>query len=181
MTGEKTEMTERRESPEKPAEGHRYFPIFMDSQGQRVLVIGGGNVALRRVRTLVEFRFHISLVAEEIRDPIRALAEAGRIRLIRDRWRREDPEMLALLEGADMVLACTDDRDLNRQIGTLCRDRDIPVNLCDAREGSDFWFPAVAMNDELTMGLTGSGEDHATVRRAAAVLRRIIEEKSYRE
>lgn len=81
--------------------------------------------------------------------------------------------------SADLILACTDDRQLNRQIGAYARRRGIPVNVCDAREESGFWFPAVALNEELTMGLVGNGRSHDTVRNAAAALREIIEERKY--
>ena len=80
---------------------------------------------------------------------------------------------------ADMILACTDDRELNRSIGDYAKRKKIPVNVCDAREESTFWFPAIAVNDELAMGLVGTGEDHAVVRRAAAALRAVIEDKKY--
>lgn len=171
--------------------------MFLDSEGCRVLVIGGGNVAQRRIRTLARFEFEITVIAEEVTEEIRNLGEEGRIRYVRGKcFVKEEPlqkpDALGSAETsgsaehlridawpADVILACTDDRELNRQIGTFCRQRDIPVNVCDAREESTFWFPAVALNEELTMGLVGTGEDHTVVSKAAAALRQVIEERSY--
>ena len=170
---------------------HRYFPMFLDSEGCRVLVIGGGNVAQRRIRTLARFEFEITVIAEEVTEEIRNLGEEGRIRYVRGKCAvvaepLQKPEKSGSAEHlridawpADVILACTDDRELNRQIGTFCRQRNIPVNVCDAREESTFWFPAVALNEELTMGLVGTGEDHTVVSKAAAALRQVIEERSY--
>lgn len=155
---------------------HRYFPMFIDTKGQRVLVIGGGNVARRRVQTLAAFEFEITVIADAVTEEIRRLAESGAVTWIEERWPPTDPNEC---RSADIILACTDDRQLNRQIGEFCRERGIPVNVCDAREESGFWFPAIALNDELTMGLVGSGEDHNAVRQAAAVLRQVIQERSY--
>ena len=201
---------------------HRYFPMFIDTAGKTVLVIGGGTVAERRILTLLEFGFQIEVIAERLTDRLRGLAEDGRFRYVRGSCgtagapddagqdavaarkgtagaqaearkgtagaqaeaSAEDaaPAPVPLGEHpADILLACTDDRELNRRIGEYGRSRRIPVNVCDAREESTFWFPAVALNDELTMGLVGNGASHGTVRQAAAMLREIITGKEYRK
>ena len=190
---------------------HRYFPMFIDTAGKTVLVIGGGTVAERRILTLLEFGFQIEVIAERLTDRLRGLAEDGRFRYVRGccgtagapddagqdaaaarkgtagaqaEASAEDavPAPVPLEEHpADILLACTDDRELNRRVGEYGRSRRIPVNVCDAREESTFWFPAVALNDELTMGLIGNGASHGTVRQAAATLREIITGKEYKE
>ena len=151
---------------------HPYFPMFIDSREKSVLVVGGGKVATRRVQSLLQFCFRVTVVSPKLSDELRGLAETGDIEHIQDRF---SPGHLA---GMDMVCACTDDRKVNQQIGEACRQQ-IPVNVCDAREESEFWFPAIALNEELTMGLVGNGQEHGTVRKAAAVFRRIIIERSY--
>lgn len=229
---------------------HRYFPLFIDTEGARTLVIGGGSIARRRVQTLSQFGFQITVIADRICDEIRAMERDGRIECIEEPLTPDCDEIRAaegeeriecieetltsetaieLLEGfrtgsgqieeecrgpegteglkaetapnrehapagstqkrreacsahapvTDLVLACTDDRQLNKNIGEHCREHGIPVNVCDAREESTFWFPAIALNEELTMGLVGDGTSHGTVRDAAAALREIIEERNY--
>lgn len=153
--------------------GKRYFPAFVDSKGQKVIVAGGGLVAERRIKTLMGFEFEVTVIAPEMTETLAEMAKAGSFRFIKDSF---VPEMA---EGAYMVLICTDDRELNRIAGSYCRDRNIPVSVCDARDESTFWFPAVAVNDELTMGLVGDGSDHKKTKRAAAKLREIIEGKAY--
>ena len=83
-------------------------------------------------------------------------------------------------EGAWMLLACTNDRETNRTIGQFGRENHILINVCDARNESTFWFPAVGLSDELTMGLVGTGKDHMNVKKAAAMLRDVIEKKEYK-
>lgn len=203
---------------------HRYFPMFIDTAGKTVLVIGGGTVAERRILTLLEFGFQIEVIAERLTERLCELAEDGRFRYVRGSCgiggspdtagqdaaaaagtaaaRKGTPAARKGTAGAqaeasaedaapapvpleehpaDILLACTDDRELNRRIGEYGRSRQIPVNVCDAREESTFWFPAVALNDELTMGLVGNGASHGTVRQAAAMLREIITGKEYRK
>ena len=176
---------------------HTHFPMFIESTGKKVLVIGGGKVAERRILTLKEFGFEITVISETLTETLTALSAEGSFLYRRGRCFVEEPDSRRQTRGtdgaepdgpddiwielwpADLLLACTDDRSLNRQIGEFGRRRGIPVNVCDAREESTFWFPAIALNDELTMGLVGSGKSHGTVRKAAAALRKIIEERSY--
>jgi len=77
------------------------------------------------------------------------------------------------------VTACTSDRQVNQMIGENCREAGIPVSVCDAREESTFWFPAVAVNEEVTVGIVGSGETHDVTRKAASAVRKVIEERKY--
>lgn len=159
---------------------HDHFPMFIDAKNKSVIVIGGGNIAGRRIKTLSQFSFRITVISDSVIDEISDLCDGERIRHIAGSF---DPgnigEYAELFDEAFMVLACTDDRETNARIGVLCRDRGIQVNVCDAQDESTFWFPALASSDELVMGLVGDGSSHETVRKAAAELRRIIEERLY--
>ena len=159
---------------------HDHFPMFIDAREKSVLIIGGGKIAERRIQTLSKFSFHITVLSKQLTDEIQRLCNDRQITYVPEAFDPEDPQVCAeLLGNSFMVLACTDDRETNRRIGSLCRERGIQVNVCDAQEESTFWFPAVAVNDELVLGLTGDGTSHETVRKAAAKLRRTIEEKHY--
>ena len=159
---------------------HDHFPMYIDTKDKSVVVIGGGSIAERRINTLSKFSFNVTVISRQITDEIQSLCDGERIRHIDAIF---DPENLGdfaeLFAEAFMVLACTDDRETNAQIGAVCKEHDIPVNVCDAQDESTFWFPAIATNDELVMGLVGDGSSHETVRKAAAALRQIIEERLY--
>ena len=159
---------------------HDHFPMYIDTKDKSVVVIGGGSIADRRIKTLSKFSFQITVLSEQITDEISSLCDGNRIRYVPGTFNLEKPESyIEIFAPAFMVLACTDDRDLNEQIGSFCKEHDIHVNVCDAQDESTFWFPAVALNDELVMGLVGDGNSHETVRNAAAALRKIIEERLY--
>ncbi len=151
-------------------ETHRFFPLFVDSRRCRIVVVGGGAVAERRTEVMTQFEFPIDLISETVTKTLRGLAEEGKLAWIKESFKFHH------LDGADVVLACTDDRETNRSIGVFCRGRGVLVNVCDAREESTFWFPAIACNDDLTMGLIGDGSNHGAVRDAAAHLRGILKE-----
>jgi precorrin-2 dehydrogenase/sirohydrochlorin ferrochelatase/precorrin-6A/cobalt-precorrin-6A reductase len=153
------------------AEKLRWFPFFQNIHNKRVVVAGGGAIALRRVKTLLHFDCAIEIIAPELRSELAATAAAN-------------PESLSVslrpFESADCrgdyVLALTNDRELNRRIALECHEKDIPVSVADCKEESTFYFPAVILWDKVVAGLSSGGRDHALVRKTADRLRSIIEE-----
>ncbi|HJA11345.1 MAG TPA: bifunctional precorrin-2 dehydrogenase/sirohydrochlorin ferrochelatase [Candidatus Mediterraneibacter merdipullorum] len=141
------------------------FPMFIDLSGKEVLVAGGGNIALRRVRTLLAFGARIRVTAPRLSRELEQLASGGKIKAEQRTYQTED------IKGMDMVLAATDDRETNRRICTDCRAAGIPVNVADDRRLCDFYFPSVVLTDDAVVGISCGGGDHAKVKE----LRRKIE------
>lgn len=161
----------------------RHFPLFIDTLDQKVVVIGGGNIAERRVMTMSEFGFDITVVSGDLTDTLKRMEEGKAIKWVPGKFQTggEQPGGIeALMDSAWLVLACTNDRNVNRAVGEYCRGINKLVNICDARNESTFWFPAVALNEELTVGVVGKGNDHMNVKKAAAALREVVENKSYK-
>ena len=150
--------------------GPLYFPLFVDLSGTGVLVVGAGAVALRRVKALLDFAGSVTVVAPTVRDELDAMAEAGRITLLRRPFRSSD------LEGAGLVLAATDDPQLNAEIARLARSRSIPVNVSSDKTLCDFYFPGVARKGSIVVGVTAGGTDHAGAKRVTQAVRKLLEE-----
>lgn len=146
-----------------------WFPLFVDLSEKRVLVVGAGMIATRRAMTLLSFCRRVAVVAPAASRDIAFEAASGRLRLdVR-------PFEPADLDGADLVVAATDDPTLNADIAALCRARAIPVNVASDHTLCDFYFPGIAMSDDLVVGVTASGKDHRRVRQAAEKLREALE------
>ena len=146
-----------------------FFPMFMDLSCRRALVVGGGRIAARRVNALVQFCPDITVVAPTIHPDIAALVDGGRVKALERTFDMDD------LDGADIVLACTDDPALNADIARACRDRGIPVNDASDRRRCDFLFPGIARRGEVVAGVTAGGSDHALARRATEAVRECLE------
>ena len=149
-----------------------YFPMFVDLSNRRVLVVGAGEVAARRIGTLTNFTPLITAVAPEVHPEIAALEREGKLRVNRRRFEADD------LRGADLVLAATDDEDLNERICTMCRVLRIPVNVASDRRMCDFFFPGIARQGNVVVGVTASGEDHGRARAVTARLRQCLEDSN---
>lgn len=143
----------------------RYFPMFIDISGKEFLVFGGGNIAFRRVRTLLDFGAKVTVVAPEICKELRLLAEADKSLALE--YRRYRP---GELRSPEAVLAATDDDAANGLIYQECQKKHIKANVASDKTKCDFYFPAIVQKDNLTVGITANGQDH---KKAAETRRRI--------
>lgn len=145
-----------------------YFPMFVDISQKKIVVVGGGTIATRRVETLLAFAEDILVVSPKVTEKIRVLCEAGDVRWMCSEY------CPAVLEGADIVLAATDDPVCNERIVGDCRERGILVNTSHKKEMCDFYFPAIAKNETIVAGITASGKNHTQARRAREEIERIL-------
>ena len=138
------------------------FPLFVDLNDKTVLVVGGGPVAARKARVLLDYGPRVLVCAPRFVPELEQLSGAELLR---------QPFAPELLEGVSLAVAATDDRVLNRTVAQLCRKRAIPVNVADSREESTFLFPAVVRRGRLSVGISTGGASPA----AAAHVRRTLE------
>lgn len=130
-----------------------YFPVFIDMTGRTVLIAGAGKIALRRVRTLLQFGACIRVVAPDICRELEEMEAEGKLRTECRAYQPGDAQ------GAALVIAATDSREANRQIWEDCRMAGVPVNVADDKELCDFYFPSVVMTEEAVVGISSGGND----------------------
>lgn len=126
-----------------------YFPMFINLKNERVLVVGGGKVALRKIKKLLPFGAQITVVAPEILDEIEAMEQLA---LYKRCFCVEDLEVRPAV-----VIAATNQKEVNRQISTLCRERNIPVNVVDDPDECSFLFPALVQQGNFSAGISTAG------------------------
>lgn len=135
-----------------------YFPFFVELEGKKGVIVGGGTVAARKVEKLLAFGPDLTVIAPDIEACVKTQGEllqkdaAGSLRFEERTFRMED------LEGADFVIAATDDTALNGEIADYCKVRRIPVNVADDREKCTFFFPALVKDGPLTVGISTDGK-----------------------
>lgn len=136
-----------------------YFPLFVNIAGKKIIVAGGGKIALRRVRTLLKFGADICIISPEVCQEIAGLEKEGVIKLLYRKYQSGD------VKGAFMVIAATDDADVNNLIKEECGQNDIPVNTADKKSRCDFYFPSVVLTDETVIGISSGGDDPSAVKK----------------
>lgn len=135
----------------------KFFPLFMDLTEKKIVVIGGGTIASRRIKTLTEFSNHILVVAPVVTKEIEQLIAEGKICRIEDVYRIEQ------LKEADIVIAATNRQQVNQQVLADVRsiekkeNRRILVNVVDDKECCDFYFPGIVQKEEAVIGISTCG------------------------
>ncbi|RXE58042.1 precorrin-2 dehydrogenase/sirohydrochlorin ferrochelatase family protein [Acetivibrio mesophilus] len=145
-----------------------YFPLFISSKGKKALVIGGGNIAARRISTLLNFEFDITVVAPKITKKIRQFAEDGLITYIQREFLEED------LVDKFLVVAATDKREVNKYAGERAKELGAYVSVADVKEECNFYFPAVITKDEVVIGVTSGGKSHKMVKDISNTVRKVL-------
>lgn len=148
----------------------RYFPMFVDLSDKKIVVVGGGNIATRRVKTLLKFTRNIKAVAPQMTQELLELGKTGFVETLLRPVRRSD------FAEAYMVITATNDHKLNDEIYHICKAEGIYVNVADDKEKCDFYFPGVYLQDELVVGITASGQDHKKARRVRVAIEAALEE-----
>lgn len=126
-----------------------YFPLFMELKDRDCLVVGGGRVAWRKVKVLMDFGARVSVVAPEI---ISEIGELGPDQLLEREFLDDD------VWGRILVVAATDDETLNQRISRLCQARSIPVNVVDQIQDCSFIFPAYVKRGEVVAAFSSGGQ-----------------------
>ncbi len=145
-----------------------YFPVFFDLAGQRVLIVGGGEVALRKISLLERTGAHITVVAPEIAPELLQRAAAGRLSVNVREFMPGD------LDGMRLVIVATSRRAVNRWIANLSESRNIPVNVVDDREASRFIVPAIVDRDPVLVAISTGGAAPVLARRVRERLEALI-------
>lgn len=144
-----------------------YFPLFLNMKEKQVLVFGGGKIAVRRTKALLEFGARVRVVAPEISEELEELARETENLLLE--YRRYRPSEL---EEEDFVLAATNDETVNTTIFRECRHKHIWVNVASDKEKCDFYFPGIVQEGDITVGVTANGKDHRKAAEVTAKIRR---------
>ena len=138
-----------------------YYPIFLDLRSKPVLVVGGGTVATRKVKGLLESNALITVVAPAISSELRVLSQ---VTLTEREYESTD------CRGCALVFAATDKRDVNAQIARDAASLGIPANIADAPEECGFIVPARISEGGIQIAVSTGGTDP---RRAVAIRDRI--------
>ena len=143
--------------------------MFVDLSDKKIVVVGGGNIATRRIKTLLHFTRNITAVAPKTTMELHELGKAGFVNLINRPVKRSDFAM------AFMVIAATNDWKLNDEIYRVCKEQGIYVNVADDKSKCDFYFPGIYMQDEVVVGITASGLNHKKARRVRVAIQEAME------
>jgi precorrin-2 dehydrogenase/sirohydrochlorin ferrochelatase len=137
----------------------RLYPIYADLSGRSVLVVGGGSVAARKVRRLLECGADVTVVSRETCDALNDLNTDNNLHIIHRSYRDGDAE------GRWLVVAATDSEGVNRRVSRQAEERNIFCNVVDVPQLCSFHVPAVVRRGLLQLAISTGGASPAMARR----------------
>ncbi len=130
----------------------KYFPLFFKLNGVKVLVVGGGEVARRKILQLLDYGAEITVAAPKITRIIEKLVQAGEIRWLNRSYQSPEAEEYAL------VIATTDNPSVNRITHRDAVRSGIPINVVDKPELCTVIFPSIIRREGFTLALSSGGK-----------------------
>lgn len=128
---------------------NRFFPLFINLTGKEALVIGAGKIAIRKVKTLLEYGAQVSVITKEIKEKEFFILKNINIKI------GEFEE--TLLENKFIVVAATDNPEFNRYIYELCNSKNILVNNITSKEDMNCRFASILETEEYQIGISAKG------------------------
>ena len=145
-----------------------HFPVFLDLKNRHCLIIGGGSVATRKVENLLNANAHIIVISPECSDDLAQLANENKITLIQREY--EDADIIR----AFLVVAATDNADVNADIAKACDKANIMVNVADNPELCSFIFPSILDRSPVTVAVSTGGASPVLARQLRMKLETMI-------
>lgn len=140
------------------------FPLFIDLTGKRTVVFGGGEVALRKIKTLLLFSPAIEICAQSVCEEIRQMI-CGKIIKEAQTVINFDGEEVPEILDAFMVICATDNEVFNHRMAKKCQAMGIWVNSATSAADCTFIFPSVTVRGDIVCGMTSSGSAPALTKR----------------
>jgi len=128
------------------------YPVFLELASRRVVVVGGGAVAVRKAQALLEAGARLVVVAEHISDMMMAICAGSNAEVVRSKYSKD------YLVGAVLAIAATNDRRLNKQIYKDCQELEVLCNVVDEPQLCDFFVPAVVKRGRLQIAIGTEGD-----------------------
>ena len=139
------------------APGGAVYPVGLRLLDRRVVVVGGGQVAHRRVAGLLEARAQVTVVSPEVTPALEALVAPGSLTWLRRRYEPGD------LDGAWYAVAATDDPAVNAAVAAEAEGARIFCARADDRASSSVWTPATGRHGDLVVGVHGGGDPQRAI------------------
>lgn len=145
-----------------------YYPAFISIKGRKCAVVGGGEVALRKVKILLEQGADVKVISPDLCPGLKHLAGNGEIKAFPRKYQAGD------LQDAFLAFAATDDADVNREMVMEAHEKRVLINVADQPDKCDFIVPSYLRRGDVTIAISTGGKSPALARKIRTRLEKII-------
>lgn len=156
-----------------------FFPLFVNIENKEVLIIGGGKIGGRKAQTLREYGGNVTVYSEKVTEE--AILADENIKVVNKNASNDEVEIRELVKKYFLVVAATDDMELNDRISHMCMSENILVNNVSSKTVMNAMFGAVVKNDEFQIGIGSYGKSCRRSKALKGKVQEIIDEISKTE
>lgn len=150
-----------------------FFPVYVNLKGEEALVIGGGKLGNRKTSTLREYGANVTVYSKNIVSE--ELAAREDIKFIFENVENNEEFISKLVENYFIVIAATDDLELNDNISKICMNKKILVNNVSSKEVMNTMFGAIIKNDEFHVAVSTNGKSCRRAKAMKSVIQKAID------
>lgn len=147
-----------------------YYPIMLNIANKKCLVVGGGNIAYRKILYLLEFGATVTVLSSSFIDEILELPKSHKVKLVKRNYQKND------VDNYFLVVVATNDKFINKEISDECKKKNILVNVVDDKELSTFIVPSVMRKGDLTISISTNGKSPLLAKRIKEMLDNMFED-----
>ena len=145
-----------------------YYPAYLNIEGRRCIVVGGGKIAERKVESLLECGAVVTVISPHLSPVLQKLCDSSQIEVVRRRYLQGD------LARAFVVVAATDDESVNARVSGEALENGALVNVADDPKRSNFIVPAVIRRGDLVVSISTGGRSPALAKKLRGELERTL-------
>ena len=151
-----------------------WFPLFVNLKNKKVLVIGGGKVAFKKISKIMEYEADITVIAENIAEE--KLLELKNLKIENNRKiENNKDEIEKLVEEYFLVIAATDNEELNENIAEICDSKGILINNVSSKTKMNSMFGGIVKNDEFQIAISTSGKNCKRSRAMKSKIQKVLD------
>ena len=151
-----------------------WFPLFVNLENKKVLVIGGGKVAAKKIEKILEYGADITVVTENVVEE--KLLKLGNVKIENNQKIENDKAKIEkLVKGYFLVIAATDNEELNENIANVCDSNGMLINNVSSKTKMNAMFGGIVKNNEFQIAISTSGKNCKRSRAMKSEIQKVLD------
>ena len=151
-----------------------WFPLFINLENKKVLVIGGGKVAAKKIEKILEYGADITVVTENVMEE--KLLKLENVKIENNQKIENDKAKIEkLVKGSFLVIAATDNEELNENIANVCDSNGMLINNVSSKVNMNAMFGGIVKNSEFQIAISTSGKNCKRSRAMKSEIQKVLD------
>lgn len=151
-----------------------WFPLFINLENKKILVIGGGKVAAKKIEKILEYGADITVVTENVVEE--KLLQLENVKIENNQKIENDKAKIEkLVKGYFLVIAATDDEELNENIANVCDSNGMLINNVSSKVKMNAMFGGIVKNSEFQIAISTSGKNCKRSRAMKSEIQKVLD------